>query len=128
LFDVEEGGALQDTRYRPAQFGPGLGRLFAWNGTGEQMGAFMRDIGQQGIASVVEALLENGADSAAVMAQRCNADEQAILRRISWCLCRAGDVLVAEELKTVLRAENEVVDATARERCKAFWDAQRAAA
>jgi hypothetical protein len=128
LFDVEEGGALQDTRYRPAQFGPGLARLMAWNGTGEQMGLFMRDIGQGGIANVVEALLDRGPEPAAVMAARASADEQAILRRISWCLCRVGDVLVAEELKTVLRAENEVVAATARERRKAFWEAQRAAA
>jgi hypothetical protein len=92
------------------------------------MGAFMREIGQGGIANVVEVLLDSGPEPAAVMATRASADEQAILRRISWCLCRAGDVLVAEELKTVLRAENEVVAATARERRKAFWDAQRAAA
>ena len=38
LFDIIEGGAIQDTRYRPALFPPGLPRIIAVNESEETVG------------------------------------------------------------------------------------------
>jgi hypothetical protein len=128
LFDVDEGGALQDTRYRPAQFPPNLTRLFAFNGSGEVLGAFLRGVGQFAIADVAEALLVTGAEAAAVCAARCSADEKAILRRMTWCLCAPGEVLVHEQLRERLAADTAARAAAARARRSAFWAQQRSVA
>jgi hypothetical protein len=125
LFDVNEGGALQDTRYRPAQFPENQPRLFAFNGSGEVLGAFLRGVGQFGIADVAEELLCRGTDAAAAKAQACTADEKAILRRMTWCLCREGDVLVKQELKERLAIDTAARAAAAKERRRRFWQQQR---
>jgi hypothetical protein len=124
LVDVEEGGALQDTRYRPAQFGPGVGRLFAWNGSGEAMGAFLRGVNQVVAASAIECIAQGDLARAKSLAAAACADDQAVLRRITWCLCDRGEVLVREELKAALVKETEKRAQQALERRRAFWTRQ----
>jgi hypothetical protein len=126
--DVEEGGALQDTRYRPAQFGPGLARLFAWNGSGRELGDFLRGVNQPTVASCIEYLMAGEKERARAVAAAASADDQAILRRISWCLCDRGEVLVKEELKAALMEETAQRAAAALARRRAFWSRQNAVA
>jgi hypothetical protein len=128
LFDVEEGGALQDTRYRPCQFAPGQHRLLAFNGDGSRIGEFLREVRQHEVADVIEALMGEGMTAATAKARRTSADTQAILRRISWMLLRPGQVLVNEELRETLQQQTTMRAAAALARRRAHWAAQNSVA
>jgi hypothetical protein len=124
LFDVEEGGALQDTRYRPCQFAPGQHRLLAFNGDGSRIGHFLREVHQHEVADVIEALMNDGPTVAKTRARTTSADAQAVLRRVSWMLVRPGMSLVNEELRQTLQADTASRAAAALARRRAHWAAQ----
>jgi hypothetical protein len=124
LCDVEEGGALQDARYRPAQFGLGQHRMMAFNGDGARIGTFLREVRQYEVADVIEALMTEGPSVAKTRALGTSADTQAILRRIAWLLVRPGQILVKEELKTTLQVQAATKAAEALARRRAHWRAQ----
>jgi hypothetical protein len=128
LFDVEEGGALQDTRYRPCQFTPGQHRLLAFNGDGSRIGNFMKEVRQYEVGDVIEALMNEGMSAARARARTTSADTQAVLRRVSWMLVRPGLTLVNEDLRQTLQVETASRAAAALARRRAHWAAQNSVA
>jgi hypothetical protein len=121
---VEEGGALQDTRYRPCQFTPGQHRLLAFNGDGSRIGAFMKEVRQYEVGDVIESLMNEGMSQARARARSTSADTQAVLRRVSWMLVRPGLTLINEDLRQTLQVETASRAAAALARRRAHWAAQ----
>ena len=86
LFDVVEGGSVQQTGYRPAMFPPGLCRLFALNGSGADIGLWFEKGGMYGIATTARHLEKNDLEAAAEMVKTLDTDQQAQMRRFALCM------------------------------------------
>ena len=106
IFDICEGGTIQETRYQPATF-PGNGelcRIISVNGAGVAMGAFFRKYSMDGLADVVEALAQpDGVGAAGEKVKVLDADGQAQIRRFAICICK--ERLVNTEMVQALRAD-----------------------
>jgi len=59
-----------------------------------------------------------------LLASTASADDQAVLRRITWCLCERGEVLVKDELKAALVKDTRERAEAALARRRAFWNKQ----
>ena len=119
LFDVVEGGTVQGTRYRPANFpsGGALPRIFNMNGTAADMGRFFSKYEMHGVASIVSALAVDELDKAVEYLRSCDMDSQAQVRRITLALCTQKDALVTEDTIAHLRTNTaERTDAGKRRR------------
>lgn len=101
LFDVVEGGSIQQTGYRPAMFPPGLCRIFALNGSGKDVGKWFESWSMSGIATVVQFIDLGDLEKAAQYAQAMDSDQQAQLRRFA--LCTPTEMLVTDQTVAQLR-------------------------
>ena len=106
IFDVQEGGTVQQTRYRPANFAGGgeLPRIFNMNGSTDAMGSFFRKYDMDGIASCVESLAAGNLQKAADDIRSLDGDTQAQIRRFAIALCMEDGLLVTEATIATLRA------------------------
>ena len=106
IFDIQEGGTVQGTRYRPANFAGGgeLPRIFNMNASPNDMGKFFRKHDMLGISMVIEALATDQLQQAAEQLKTLNADTQAQVRRFAIALCKEGEALVTEDTIATLRA------------------------
>lgn len=125
LLDVAEGGSIQDTRYRPACFPPGLVRIMAFNGDESGYGDWFAKYGQDGIASAIRAVTSGGVQAAANKMETLSSDEQAAVRRVSIAICRGEGDLIKQETKDALMTQTRSKASDARARRQAFWQAQQ---
>jgi len=126
LLDVTEGGSIQDTRYRPASFPPGLVRILAFNGDAKGYGDFFTKYEQYGIAAAIQALSEeDGEEKATKVMLNLSSDDQAAARRVSIALCIGEEDLIKAETKLALMAATTSKAKEAHARREAYWAAQR---
>lgn len=106
VFDITEGGTVQGTRYRPANFPGGgeLPRIFNMNASPSDMGKFFRKHDMHGIAMVLDAVAENNLQKAADQLKVLDADTGAQVRRFAIALDMDTQALVTEDTIATLRA------------------------
>ena len=109
MFDIQEGGTVQGTRYRPANFAGGgeLPRIFNMNASPNDMGKFFRKHDMHGIAMILEALADDQLQQAAEKLKTFDADTAAQVRRFAIALCKEGETLVTEGTIATLRANGK---------------------
>jgi hypothetical protein len=113
LFDIAEGGVLQECRWRACTLAPGFPRLFALNGEPSSYGSYFSKYDQPGLALAVTQL-EQATDPRKsvierlhLMTQLCKdigrlgADDQAALRRVGIAMCRES--LIAADTACAMR-------------------------
>ena len=125
LLDVVEGGSLPDTRYRPAQFPPGLVRMLAYNGNARGYGDFFINNGQAGLGYAIGELALRGEEAAARMLRGMSSDDQASARRASIAICVGEEDLITEETKAALMSATTERAEAAKARRTAHWRAQQ---
>ena len=132
LFDIIEGGAIQDTRYRPALFPPGLPRIIAVNESEETVGNWFSNNDQIGIGMALRRLGDSThADPVGWASQglmSLNADQQAAARRMSFAFCPDGQFLIREETRAALMQDTMATAAAAQSRRARHWAAQNSVA
>ncbi len=128
LFDVVEGGSIQDTRYRPAMFPPGLPRIIAVNESEDSVGEWFERQQQYGIGMALRRLSDHTqvdpVEWAAVGMASLGADQQAATRRVAFAFCPDGEFLIREELRAALMQNTKATAEAARARRTAHWEAQ----
>jgi hypothetical protein len=131
LFDVPEGGVLQECRWRSCTLAPGLPRLFALNGEPASYGSYFDKFEQHGLALAVTKLEGatdpgiNVLERSRLMSELCkevkrlSADDQAALRRVGVAICRES--LVTAETADAMAADTAARAAAAKARREAYW-------
>jgi hypothetical protein len=128
LFDVVEGGALQECRWRSCTLGAGLPRIFALNGEPASYGSYFSKYEQPGLALAVTQLDEatkGVLERARLLAElngavkRLSADDQAALRRVGVAICRES--LITDEAAVAAAADVSERAAAAAARRAAYW-------
>ena len=125
VFDIQDGGTVQGTRYRPANF-PGSGelpRIFNMNASAADMGTFFRKHDMFGIALVLEELAKDNLQGAATLLRDLDADAQAQVRRFAVACCVQGESLVTEDTIATLRADAKARAAAAKKRREQYHGA-----
>jgi hypothetical protein len=131
LFDISEGGVLQECRWRACTLAPGFPRLFALNGEPASYGGYFAKYDQAGLALAVTQL-EQATDPrkgvlerAHLMSQLCRdvanlgADDQAALRRVGIAMCRES--LIAADTAGVMRDDTAERAREAKALREAYW-------
>ena len=128
LFDVIEGGSIQDTRYRPALFPPSLPRVIAVNDNEQSAGNWFMQNELYGIGMALQRLADRSVPDpvafAATGMKEMNADQQATARRVSFALCPDGQFLIRDETRARLMDDTTARAAAALARRRRFWNAQ----
>lgn len=118
VFDIQEGGTVQGTRYRPANF-PGSGdlpRIFNMNAKPANMGTFFRKHEMYGIATMIEALAEADLQKAEQQLKNLDADTQAQVRRFAVALHMGEESLVTEDTVATLKSNAKKLAEGAKKR------------
>ena len=125
VFDIQEGGTIQGTRYRPANFAGGgeLPRIFNMNASPADMGKFFRKHDMHGIAMVLEAIAGDKLQKAAEQLQTLDAVTQAQVRRFAIALCMKEESLVTEDTIATLRANTKERALAAKRRRENYYSA-----
>jgi hypothetical protein len=131
LFDISEGGVLQECRWRACTLAPSFPRLFALNGEPASYGSYFAKYEQPGLALAVTQLEEatdprrNVLDRLRLMQQLCKdvsglgADDQAALRRVGIAVCRES--MITTDTATSMQQETAERARAARLLREAFW-------
>jgi hypothetical protein len=130
LFDVQEGGTIKDTRYKPAVLPSGVPRVLGLQGSATDAGRWFRDHAQPELGAFLEAVAPQEGRRETVQAFKARVGalaasfghhEQAILRRVSVAL--PSQPLVTEEFVRRMDGDNASRAAKARARRQAHWAA-----
>jgi hypothetical protein len=131
LFDVQEGGTIKDTRYKPAVLPSGVPRVLGLQGSASDAGRWFRDHSQPELGAFLEAIAPQEGRRETVQAFKARVGrlaatfghhEQAILRRVSVAL--PSQPLETEEFVRRMEGETSSRAAAARAKRKAHWAAQ----
>lgn len=126
LWDVEEGGTIKDTRYKPANLPSGVPRIMGLNGSPGDLGRWFREHEQYNMGAWLDALpAKSGETTSAykarltVLANSFSADEQAMCRRVSIGIPTSS--LITSDF--IRRLEQDAVSTVSEQaqRRKAYW-------
>jgi hypothetical protein len=130
IFDVQEGGTIKDTRYKPAVLPSGVPRVLGLQGSARDNGLWFREHNQPELGSFLNALapLEGQRETVqafkarvAALAKSFGPHEQAILRRVSVGL--PGQSLVTDAFVKRLEGDNMTSAAGETASRQAHWAA-----
>jgi hypothetical protein len=131
LFDVPEGGVLQECRWRACTLPPQMPRMFALNGEPASYGSYFDKYEQHGLAMTVGQLDTATSPGVGVLERarllaelqgkikKLCADDQAKLRRVAVAICREN--LVAAEVVEAMQRDNQEKAAKGAARRAAYW-------
>ena len=117
MFLPTECGSIQNCRYRVCKFPVGLPRIFALNGSSEDIGAWFTKYGFAWLDDVLRNLVNGNTGAAMAFAETKTADQKAVFRRLTFAFpdsrCVKDDFVATLQQNTAEEAADEeaVLDA-----------------
>ena len=129
LYDVEEGGSIKDTRYKPERLPAGVPTIMGLNGSPGSFGKWFREHEQYNMSMWLDALQALPGETRRAYKDRLtnlvsgfSADEQAMCRRVAIAI--PSSPLVTEGFVARLEQDSRTAAAVHRQRRQAYWAAK----